>query len=187
MPLGQESDNDDVVLKGATDGTLIGNVGDRLKVNATFGTITIGRPFSFNASLRYEDMNLIARNSAILGNGAFTTIYSVTGSGLLNWFLINLESKDHWLVRLVVDGQEIFGSTGLKSMDMQAGGAYDLDKSNDEESDAFGLRWGKNEKLLFSGPMSIPIEFTTSLSIKIARTNGESSKKFKAGLACVVK
>ncbi len=95
-------------IVGDSDGTLIGNVGDRMKVDAEVTIIpSSGTIPSVGSKLRYDDMNAstggIARGTSI-STGVWTKIYEYLGSGIVTSCLINLEDKKNWAIRLQVDG-----------------------------------------------------------------------------------
>lgn len=174
---------------GNTDNTKIGNLGDRLKVDALVSD-SGGSVYSTNTSkLRYVDMN--ASNGGVnrqtnITTSAFTTVFSYSGTGLMHFFVINLEAKGDWLIKFTVDGEEIFTSAGLNLSDFELNSSYDLDDGNDETIlPAIGISYGKHEKFIWNSPSCTPLKFNSSVSISLKRVS--STKKFIAGLSCITK
>lgn len=177
-------------IDGGTDNTAIGNVGDRLKVDTiiTPGTGTIP---SVNKNLRYEDMNAttggIARTTLV--GASFVQVYSYSGSGILISVLCNLENKDKWYVRLVIDGEEIFGAAGIFTGDLIADDAYDLDGGGSPLSSnegRIGVSMEEHDRFVWTAPSSFPIRYQSSVKVFIKRSDA-STKKFYAGLAVLTK
>jgi hypothetical protein len=180
------------VLSG-NDLTPIGHVGDRLKVDTQITSISGGISASYSSKLRMEDMNAttggIARGATV-SNAAWSSIYYYLGSGLFTSAVINIEGKDGWLLRIVIDGEEILGSGGLKTTDLHSDSVYDLDvagKTNNDVDSAVGLYFGEHDRIIFQGPLGIPIKYNSSVQILLRRDVGQSSKKFQAGLAVLTK
>jgi hypothetical protein len=78
-------------LLGATDGTAIGNVGDRLKV-------------STNSSAKFR-VNFASPALAVTGS-SYTSIYSYTGSGTFYGTVID-SNQDGFQLRVLIDGTEV--------------------------------------------------------------------------------
>ena len=171
-----------VKLRGNTDNTLIGNNGDRLKVDAAFTSATTTVP-SWSKKLRYDDMNLIARNTDIPTSATWSTIYSYTGSGFLAGFLINHETSTGWEFRLLVDGDTIFT---LKIEDITNDSIYDLDDVADLNQAPLGLSKGSHDRFLWHSPLSSPLYYDTSVSVQIRRPTA-GAKRFQAGLVILSK
>lgn len=146
---------------------------------------SVGPVPALSANLRYEDMNPsvggVARDTSI--GGSFTDIYSVTGAGLFFGFLLTCENMfDDWLVRLIIDGSEIFDSSGISTKDIEKSDLYGYDKGGDDDMAKHIGFTINDDTLRFEGPMDYPIAYTSSVVIKI-KYNKSGSKKFKAGLA----
>ena len=141
---------------------------------------------ALTSKLRYEDMNDstggVARQATI-GN-IWTRIYQYVGGGLLHGLLVNIETKDSWLFRVVIDGEEIFGANGIATTDMIADAIYDVDNAATEEYQNIGIHFGDHDKILW-GFGSMPLRFYTSIQAYLVRVGG--SKKFRAGLAVISK
>jgi len=170
-------------LQGATDGTLIGNVGDRLKVDAT---VTSGIA-TLSSKLRYLDMNTtnggIARNANV--STTFKNVFSVNGSGLFLYFGIKLEESKNWTVKLSIDGEQIFGTNGLNLSDVDNGALYSL-KKNFHEINISGLGFHlKTDMLHYTVPCGHPIAYNTNVTISVKRNS--LTKKFKAGLVSLTR
>jgi hypothetical protein len=185
-------------LSGSDDGSLVivdssGNpvtvTGGKLDVNATVSAIVVGATNAYSNKLRYLDMNVsnggVARNTDIT-NSTWVDVYNYTGSGLIVGFVLNLELKNDWLIRLVVDGNEIFDSTGLSTSDLNTTSIYDLYKG-DIEDVSLGPWMHGGTAFSWRGPLGIPLAYTASVVLKIKRAAGVSTKKFQAGLIILTK
>lgn len=139
--------------------------------------------------LRYVDMNAtnggVARGTAI--TTSWTDVFSYTGSGALSGFILNIETFTTWKIRLVIDStEEIFGSDGIISDEIQGDLIYDLDDVTDVTQSFIGLSKGSHDRIVFTCPNIIPIKFSTKIEIKLARVSG-GTKKFQAGLIILQK
>ena len=176
-----------VKLRGDTDDTLIGNVGDRLKVDAAFsGNV----PFpSMTNKVMWDDMNAttggVARDTLI--GSTFTNVYSHSGSGFLFGFLITLEEEKKWAIQLNVDGVDLFiGAGGILTNDLDNDNIYGFkfkidDKASEQTTLGFSL---KKNTVFFE--TSHPIRFTSNVTIKVKKADG-GDKKFRAGLVMIHK
>lgn len=183
----------DTTIKGGTTDTKIGNVGDRLKVDAQV-TLAGGATQSYTPKLRYNDMNAttgsLARGVSVTAASGWNRVYTYNGSGLLSGFIISLESKDDWAIRLVIDGEELFGANGFLSTDLHTDSIYDSDTSGrsvPELDQDLGVYWGAHDRFMWASPLLIPTSYTSSVNIYIRRTTGASSKKFQAGYVIIEK
>lgn len=177
-------------VRGATDGTLIGNTLDKLKVDATI-TPTNGSVPTVNSKLRYDDMNVsnggVARVSSV--SGTFVQVYSYTGSGIFLGMVLNIEEKTKWYIRLVADGEEVFGTNGILTGDLIDDAVYDLDDGGSPLSASegrLGISMEEHDRFVWTAPNSFPIRYLTSLKIFVRRSDA-STKKFNAGLAILTK
>jgi hypothetical protein len=166
-------------LKGNTDGTKIGNVGDRLKVDAKVSVPAL------TSTLRYVDMNSssggVARNTNISTD--WTNIFSYSGSGNLVGFFINVETlPTGWVFSLLVDGASIFEMSGE---DMTGDGLYDLDDVTDSNQAMLGISKGSHDRFIWHSPLGLPIQYSSSVVVRLKRSTG--SKKFQAGLIILSK
>ena len=179
-----------VKILGASDGTEIGNIGDRLKVD-TIVTPSSGSVPSVNSKLRYIDMNVasngVARTTGV--TNTWTQVFSYSGSGLYLGMVLNLENKDKWYVRMVVDGEEIFGTDGMFTGDLVSGSAYDLDDGGSPLSTSegkLGISMEEHDRFVWTAPNSFPIRYSSSVTIYVKRSEA-GTKKFFAGLAILTK
>ncbi len=163
-----------------------GNGDYRLYVNdlnsgAGSGT---GVPAS-STKMRYDDMNVsnggIARDSSYVAN-TWTDVYSYSGSGLLYSFLVTNQSIDKFFYRLVVDSEEIFGSSGISGADLLGAALYNI--VSIEDTFAHGIQI-ENKPLHWQGPLGYPLKYDTNVTIKVKST--DSGKKFHAGLVVLSK
>jgi len=181
-------------ILGGTDQTKIGNVGDRLKVDATVSAVSGSGVSAWSKKLRYDDMNAsmggVARGTSITAASGWNTVYTYSGTGYLASYILNIETKDGWAMRLIVDGEEIFGSAGILTTDMHSDAIYDVDdsgKSLNEMEESLGLMCGSHDRIIFAGPEGYPIRFDSSITIRISRVTGAATKKFNAGLVIIQK
>lgn len=183
-------------LRGGTTGAFIGNIGDRLKVDSNV-TLAGGTTQSYTSKLRYDDMNVstggIARGTSVTAASGWNQLYSYTGSGQLMGVIISLETKDDWQIRIVVDGEELFGTgtgEGILSTDLHTDSIYDSDTSGrsvPELDQDVGLYWGAHDRFQWVGPVLIPVTFTTSVKVYVKRSTGAATKKFQAGFVVIEK
>lgn len=193
---GSVRDNALVEVIGGTDGTAVGNVGDRLKVDASV-VLAGGATQSYTSKLRYDDMNAttgtLARGASVTAASGWNKVYGYTGTGLLSGCVISLETKDDWAIRIVIDGEEIFGTgtgNGILSTDIHTDSIYDADTSGrsvPELDQDLGLFWGAHDRFQWAGPLLIPVSFSSSIDIYIRRTVGAATKKFQAGYVVIEK
>ena len=183
-----------VRLEGATDSTLIGNVGDAIKITGEIelqpspGTIP-----SVGKKLRYADMRVaeggVARNTSVT-NAAWTQVFAFSGMGIMTSAMLNFEVKDDWLIRAVVDGEEVFGSAGLSTNDLISDSAYDLDAAGSPISPNegnFGLSLEEHNRFVWVCPAGFPIRFETSVAWYARRAPGAAAKLIRGGLFILTK
>lgn len=162
--------------------TLVGAAGDRLKVEVVLapgGNIipTLG------TGLKYEDMNSsnggINRGTSV--GSTFTTLYNKTGDGILLGFLVTLEKPDeNWFLRLILDGVDVFGATGVSLQDLRDKDIYGYNSDPGKplpEWIGFDIR---ENTLRYEGPNNLPLRYLSSVEIQLRKTGG--AKKFRAGL-----
>jgi len=177
--------------------TLIGNVGDRLKVDASV-VLAGGATQSYTSKLRYVDMNVasggLVRGVSVTAASGWNQVFSYTGSGLLSGFVISLETKDDWQMRLVVDGEEIFegvtAGQGVTSTDLTSDAIYDSDTSGrsvPELDQDLGIFWGAHDRFQWVGPLLVPVTYNSSVKIYIRRTVAAATKKYQAGFVVIEK
>lgn len=175
------NDNALIGVMGGTDNTRIGNVGDKLKVDASI-TYPNGRVASWNKYLRYYDMNAanggVARGSSI--TTTFTNIFNYSGAGFFIGMRLSLEDKNNWFLRIIVDGEDILiGNSGIDISDMSTKALYGWEWADTADESSLGLDCN-DETICVQSPLSFPIYFATSLVIQIKHRSG--AKKFRAGL-----
>jgi len=141
---------------------------------------------ALTSKLRYEDINEstggVARGATI--TSGWTPIYQYVGSGLLHGFLVNVETKDQWRLRMVVDDEEVLGSDGMLTNDMIGDAVYDIDNESLETYSNIGIHFGEHDKIMW-GFTSLPLRFYSSLRLYLRRTG--ANKKFRAGLMVISK
>lgn len=147
---------------------------------------------SVDKKLRYVDMNTssggVARGSSITSS-AYTTVFSYSGTGLLFSLLLNLEVKNNWDIRLIIDGEDIFPSPGISTTDLTSDSVYDLDDAGSPLSTNegnFGLSLEEHDRFVWNCPNSFPIRYASSVKVQVKVISG-ASKKFNAGLIILSK
>lgn len=147
---GMYSDGDSTRIKGATDLTLIGNVGDRLKVDA-------------QVNLSPKLTTDLVTTPVPLSTGSYTTVYSYTGSGLLLGFSGEFNNTAI-LFRLLIDGNTFLTAVTLATL----GGFQATSNTTDRRQNGQGIVVnGANIDISFRQP----IRFSTSI-IVAADANG---------------
>lgn len=142
-----------------------------------------------STKLRYVDMNAssggIARSTAVVPT-ADVTLFSYSGSGLLYGFSLGIETaSSNWRIKLTVDGEEIFGTTGILTDDLNNGTLYDL-KLGQNIVATIGINVGiEANQFKWSAPLSFPVKYTSSVVIKVSRV--ALTKNFNAGLIILSK
>lgn len=163
-------------------------------LQAEITTISAGTTPSWSGSrLCYEDMGTssggVSRNTSI-GNSSWVRLYSYQGSGQLTNIQMVLEDIDEWYIRLVVDSNELFGTSGISTEDMDSDSKYALEfGSQNEFASLFAginLGLGKDDTFFWGGPLGYPVQFNSSVEVYVKRTDN-SSKKFRAGLVVINK
>jgi hypothetical protein len=165
-------------IKGATDGTKIGNIGDRLKVDISSSLLS--------SKLRYVDLNAssggVSRGTTI-SPSAWVNLFEYNGSGFVTGLLLNVETVGTgWVFSIVIDGETLFEISGE---DLTGDASYDLDDVTDMNQAILGLSKGSHDRILWHPPLNMPIRYNTSIVVKVKRTSG--SKKFQAGLCILSK
>lgn len=160
----------------------------RVTIQASPGTIP-----SVSSKLRYADMSVaengVARLTTIT-NSTWVKVFGYTGSGITTSALLNIEDKNSWQIRLVVDGEEIFGANGISTTDMFTDKVYDLDDAGSPLSPNegnFGISLEEHDRFVWVCPSGFPVRFATSLEWYLKRTAGAASKKVQAGLFVLTK
>lgn len=148
---------------------------------------------SVSKKLRYADMSVaeggVAR-STLITNAAWVQVFSYTGTGVMLSAVINVEDKSKWLVRLVVDGEEVFGSGGMLTGDLVDNAAYDLDDGGSPLSPNegnIGVSLEEHDRFVWTCPNSFPVRFESSVKWYLMRSPAQASKRVFAGLFVLTK
>jgi len=175
-----------IKIRGNTDDTLIGNVVDRLKVDAQITSTSASGVAAFSAKLRYNDMNAstggVARGTTIIADNNWIKLYEYIGSGLFTGISLGIATANSkWNIRLVLDStEEIFGSNGLLTDDVD--NFYGLAVGT-QNVITTGLNIGTNASFFFaSSPTYHPTRFTSKIQLFVRREVGTGNKLFNAGL-----
>lgn len=170
---------------GDTTQALIGNVGDRLKVDVTLNPSS-NLP-AWGSTMTYADMNAgtggVARGASVAQSASWTTIYTYTGSGYVAGMLINVETFATWEFRLLIDAVEIFS---FLATDLTSDILYDVDDVTDVTTAFLGISKGEHDKFTWHTPLETPLRYNTSVTVQVRRQSG-GSKKFQAGLIILSK
>lgn len=161
---------------------------ERLHVDARISGGTIGAVPTIDKRLRYDDFNVanggVARNTSI--GTTFTRVYNYSGSGLFFGFLLTLEDVTNgWFMRFVVDGQEIFGSSGISFADLYSDQIYNYKENSNYYIKHMGIMMFSSSTFRWEAPCDFPIGFESSIAVWIRKTGG--NKFFRAGLSSLVK
>ena len=164
------------------------NSENRLLVDSNISDVTVdsGVP-SVSSNYVAEDINAstggVARSTNI-SISAWIDVYSYSGSGkVYSWLLTLQNCASQWLIRFIVDGNEIFGSSGMLSDDVFSSNVYDLTRTHSRGGIA-GIT-GHNNIFQFTGANDYPMKFDSSVVIKLKRVATE--KAFVAGLMGITK
>lgn len=172
------------MLRGGTDGTRIGNVSDRLKVDTAFSTTQ--STSTAIIKLYYDDMNVanggVARDTSI--TTSYTTIYNKSGAGLIYGFSVSFEGNiigaDEFLLKFTVDSLVI---AEISTADIGTNALYALGADGDVQI----LGWQvANNNVMFKAPGGGGVRYNATVKIEIKKVTG-SSKRFRAGLIGLTK
>lgn len=178
-------DGNDTAIKGGSDGSIIGNVNDSLKVVATFSSTGTSIP-AWSKKLRYEDMNAttggIARLTSLSG-GTWTQVYYYAGSGFIAGLIGNIETfATGWGFRLTIDGDIIYT---LLDTDISTDQVYDLDDIGDFNQSWLGISKGSHDRFVWHPPLGSPLYYGSSIKFEVRKNGG--AKKWQAGLIILSK
>lgn len=171
-------------LIGGTDGTAIGNNGEKLKVEAFLSTNITTIPSI--TKLAYDDMNAstggIARDTQV--STTYSTIYNRSGSGYIFGFSVSFEGNilggDEFVIKFTVDSIVV---AELSTVDIGTNAIYNLGS----DGDANILGWQTlNNNVMFKTPASGGVRYNSSVKIEIKKASG-SNKRFRAGLIGLTK
>lgn len=169
------NDGDDVVLKGATDGTLIGNTGSRLDTTAVISSITATVTGSLSPNFRIDQVGAIS-----LVTGSYTTIYNYTGSGYIVGYSCEFNNAAI-LFRMQIDGQSVITNTSLTTL----GGYQVTSNSTDRRQAGSGIVVNGANIDFSTRP---PIRFTTSINLAADANGGAAlSHSLSQALIYIVK
>lgn len=162
-----------VKLRGATDGTLIGNVGDKLKVDASVSVSTAAPAFS--SKMRTI---LIPGTVSISSTSVFTSIYSYSGSGyVVGW---SLEfSGINVIPRFQIDGESILDTNDLSTW----GAVITTSSTTDRRLNGQGLDIASGN---VDYSLKYPIKFTTSVTLD-AKLSSAGAKNMTNGIIYIQK
>jgi hypothetical protein len=180
------SDGEDDSLKATVEAKASGAKG--LHVIAEISSVG-GGVIPSVTKLVYADMNVanggIARGTAITVDATWYKTYEYSGSGYLFGFLTTVESKDNatWLVRLVVDTHEVFGSTGISLLDLASATLYNTDPIDPRNTEHMGV--GLFEDTFRWNSPTHPMRYDSNIKIYVRKIGVD--KIWRAGLVCLTK
>lgn len=174
-------------LVGNTDGTKIGNVGDRLKVDSSFSSSPRVSPSYIGTAVRFNDMNVanggVARDTSITSTTVYTQLYSYTGAGHLFAFSVsfegNLLGSDPFDIKLEIDGITCFE---INTLDVGTSTFWNLGTVGDELSMGISL----NSNTFRFSQKEGGLRYDSSLKIYIKKNTG-GSKRFRGGMVYLTK
>lgn len=151
--------NTPIQLTGGTDGTLVGNVSDRLKVETTISGVTGAITSAFSSKTRVD----FVTTPVNLTTGSYVTCYSYSGSGYLIGFSAEFNNTSI-LFRYQVDGENILTGQSFATL----GGFQATTNTSDRRQNGQGIVInGSNIDFSFRSP----VRFTSNITIS-ADANG---------------
>lgn len=144
-------------LRGATDGTKIGNVGDRIKVDASFAVLGGQLVPTITNKLRVR----YSTSSATAGS-AYSTLYTRSGTGLFFGFQADFNSAKVRL-RLTIDSGQIFEIT-VEDLKL-----YQFNDTSTTRTQAGSFWTTIGNTIDFSSKFAIP--YTSSVLIEMQRSD----------------
>lgn len=150
--------NSDAIIRGGTDGTVIGNNTDRLKVDANF-TVLGGQlvpTITNKMRVRYSTTPATA-------GAAYSTIYTRSGTGLFFGFQTDFNSANVFL-RLTIDGGQIFEVT---VSDLKL---FQFNDTSATRNQAGGWWSTIGNTVDFSSKFAIP--YSTTVTLEMKRSDG---------------
>jgi hypothetical protein len=140
-------------------------------------------------NFNYDDMNAstggIARGTTFVV-GTATTLYSFTGAGAIYGFILNLAGlPGNYKLNLIVDGGQVFGTSGITTTDLNSNAVYDIGGVNTDNLGFLGFAF-VDKSLRWSTPGGGQVAFNSSVVLKVTQTSGGASK-FNAGLIGLVR
>jgi len=159
----------------------LGNYPCRVKVDAHVTTSAVQET---SAKLKYADMATIARGATIVA-GSWVSVFSYSGSGSIYGWALGIETaQSNWLIRFVVDGEEVFSSAGLLTDDMSSSSIYNLAVGSAPTS--FGINVSTDtSNIKWSGPLTMPVKYNSNVQILVKRIT--ANKSFRGGLVTLTK
>ena len=103
-------------------------------------------------------------------------------------FFINLEFNADWLIRLVIDGEDVFGANGTVSNDFISTSIYNVSGTDyDALINTLGFYFKSNGNFVWASPLNTATRYNSSIAIKLKRISGSPAKKFQAGIVTLTK
>lgn len=161
MSGGITADSDINSIEGGTDGTTIGNVGDRLKVTDDGGSSS-GTPGAPCFSDKYRSL---FDGASLALTTSYQTRYTYSGSGKFVGFILAFSGSD-LVVKLSIDSEVIFEVNGEDLSDVQIG--TPLGSGPNSQPTAGGPSWDTTSKKMSFVP-TFPIAYDTEVKIEIKR------------------
>lgn len=149
---------------GATDGTPIGNIGDRLKVDANLNSGQLVPTITNKLRIRYNIADVSLPNT-----GVYQTVYSRSGTGLFFGVQLGFDNANV-NIRLTIDGGQVFD---LPLNDVKL---FEFNDTTDGRIQMGGFLTAVGNVLDFSSRYSIP--YSSSILIQAA-TNDSAAHKLK--------
>lgn len=151
--------NSVATLQGNTDGTKIGNIADRLKVETAIGSVTGAISASYSSKTRVD----LITTPVTLVTGSYINVYSYSGTGLLIGISAEFNNTAI-LCRLRIDGEDLTTGQSLATL----GGFQATTNTSDRRQNGQGIIInGSNLDISFRQP----IRFTSSVVLS-ADANG---------------
>lgn len=146
----------DTKLRGGTDGTVIGNTGSSLNVNANIDSGEIVPTITNKFRIRSNITNVTVP-------AAYTTLFSRSGTGLFFGFQVAFNSANID-IKLTIDGGTVF------ELNLNTIKQFEFNDTTASRMQLGGFLTTISNKLDFSSKFAIP--YDTSVSIDVKRSDG---------------
>ena len=149
-------------LVGGTDGTLIGNSGDKLKVDANLSQGQLVPTITNKLRFRY-----VISDVSLPNTGAYQSIYSRSGTGLIFGFQLGFDNAKV-NIRLTIDGGQVFD---ISLDDIKK---FEFNDTTDGRMQMGGFLTAIGNVLDFSSRFAIP--YNSNILVEAASNDGASHK-----------
>lgn len=157
-----------VRIRGATDNTLIGNVGDKLKVDAEISAV--GQPSDApGCPVFSSEIETIFSETDLALTTSYVTRFTYSGSGKLIGYIAGLNSTN-FSFKLTIDSNVVFDISGNNINDIQLG-----PPSAGLPQPTSGGPFVNNSGKTFGYLPICPIAFSTNVKIEVKKGSGPAA------------